>query len=87
MTKSGRRGLFLLVATLANMLLTFVLIIALVALWALIANQLGISSNTMMPAILIAFLAAVILSGFIYSKVLKMVQKRPDLAERFGLLK
>jgi uncharacterized protein YqfA (UPF0365 family) len=87
MTKNGRRGLFLLVATLANMLLTFIIIIALIVLWSLISQKLGITANTMAPAIIVAFLAAVILSGLIYSKVLKALQKRPDLEERFGLLK
>lgn len=87
MTKNGRRGIFLLVATLANMLLTFIIIIALIVLWSLIAQQLGISANSMAPAIIVAFLVAVVLSGFIYSRVLKALQKRPDLEERFGLLK
>jgi hypothetical protein len=88
MTKNGRRATFLLVATLGNMLLTLVLIVGLVAAWALIANATGLKAeNTMAPALLVAFIAAIVLSGFIYSRVLKALQKRPDLVERYGLLK
>jgi hypothetical protein len=87
MTKNGRRALFLLVATVANMLLTFVIIVALVIGWSLLASLFKISQNSIIPATLVAFLAAVVLSGFIYSRVLKALRKRPDLEERFGLLK
>jgi hypothetical protein len=88
MTKNGRRGLFLLVATVANMLLTVILIFALLAAWFGVASLLGIESGkTAAPAILVAFIAAVVLSGFVYSRVLKSLRKRPDLEERFGLLK
>jgi hypothetical protein len=87
MTKNGRRTLFLLVATAANMLLTVIIIVALVILWSLLSSWLKISQNAFIPATLVAFIAAVILSGFIYSRVLKALRKRPDLEERFGLLK
>ena len=87
MTKNGRRALFLLIATAANMLLTILLILALLAIWFGIAQAIGIKANTTAPAILVSFLAGVILSGLIYSKVLKALRKRPDLEERFGLLK
>ena len=60
MTKNGRRALFLLAATAANMLLT---------------------------VLIVAFLAGVVLSGIAYSRVLKALRKRPDLEERFGLIK
>jgi hypothetical protein len=87
MTKTGRRMLFLVVATVANMVLTIVLIVALLALWLGIASLLHIGSNTAAPAIIVAFLGAIVLSGLVYSKVLKYLRKRPDLEERFGLLK
>jgi hypothetical protein len=87
MTKNGRRVLFLLVATVLNMLLTIVIVLALVVLWSLLATWLKISQATIAPATLVAFLAAVVISGFVYSKVLKALRKRPDLEERFGLLK
>jgi hypothetical protein len=88
MTKNGRRGLFLLVATVSNMLLTVILIFALLAAWFGIARLAGIdSSKSAAPAILVSFIGSVVLSGFIYSKVLKALRKRPDLEERFGLLK
>jgi len=87
MTKNGRRVLFLLIATAANMLLTVILIIAILAAWALIASRLNIQAKTMAPAVIVSFLAGVVLSGFIYSRVLKALHKRPDLEKRFGLLK
>jgi hypothetical protein len=87
MTKNGRRALFLLVASLANMLLTLILIFAFIAAWFGIAQVLGIKADSAAPAIIVSFLAAVVLSGVIYSKVLKSLRKRPDLEERFGLLK
>jgi uncharacterized integral membrane protein len=87
MTKNGRRGLFLLVATVGNMLLTVILIFAMLALWAVVSNWLGIQESTMAPAVIVAFIGGIVLSGFIYSRVLKALQKRPDLEQRFGLLK
>jgi hypothetical protein len=87
MTKNGRRGLFLLVATVLNMLLTVLLLVVMVVLWSLLASLLKISQATIAPAILVSFIASVVLSGFIYSRVLKALRKRPDLEERFGLLK
>jgi hypothetical protein len=87
MTKNGRRALFLLVATVANMILTLILIFGILAAWFALARALGIESKTAAPAVLVSFIAAVVLSGFIYSKVLKALRKRPELEERFGLIK
>jgi hypothetical protein len=86
MTKNGRRALFLLVATLANMLFTLILIAALVLAWILLSQWLKIPNTTPVPW-LVAFVVAVVLSGFVYSKALKAIQKRPELCERFGLIK
>jgi len=86
MTKNGRRALFLLVATVANMLFTIVLIVVLLVAWSLIAQALRIPNNTPIPWF-VAFLAAIVVAGFTYSKVLKAIQKRPGLSERFGLIK
>jgi hypothetical protein len=87
MTKNGRRALFLLVATVANMLLTVVILVALVLLWSLLSAWLKISSSAFIPATLVAFLAAVVGAGVVYGKFLKAIQKRPELSERFGLVK
>jgi hypothetical protein len=87
MTKNGRRGLFLLVATLANLVSTVILIVAMLAIWSLISGALKIQEATMGPAVIVAFVGAIVISGFIYSRVLKAVKKRPDLGERYGLLK
>lgn len=87
MTKNGRRGLFLLVATVGNMLLTIILIFAFLAGWFAFAQAVGLKSSASFPAVIVSFVAAVILSGFIYGRVLKALRKRPELEERFGLLK
>jgi len=88
MTKNGRRALFLLVATVANMLLTLVILVALVLLWSLLSDWLKISSKAIiLPVTLGAFMAAVVLAGIVYGKFLKAIQKRPELSERFGLVK
>ena len=86
MTKNGKRVSFLLVATLANMLLTIIIIVLLfIGLNALTAS-LGLK-NFGMVVILTCFLGGVVLSGLIYAKVLKALRRRPDLEERFGLSK
>jgi hypothetical protein len=87
MTKSARRITFLAVATVANFLITAIILIALILIWGAIAGALNIAQSTMMPAFVIAFLAAVVLSFFIYGKFLKYVSGKPELEERFGLLK
>ena len=86
MTKNGRRGLFLLVATVSNMLLTVIIIVIVFIGLSALSMALGLK-NVSLPIIVVAFLAGVVLSGFIYSRVLKALRKRPDLEERFGLLK
>jgi membrane protein implicated in regulation of membrane protease activity len=87
MTKNGRRALFLLVATALNMLLTIIIVVAVLVLWSLIATWFNISQASAVPVTLVAFLAGVILSGFAYSRAIKALRKRPDLEERFGLVK
>jgi len=52
-----------------------------------IAGALNFAQSTIMPAFVISFIAAVVLSFLIYGKFLKYVAARPDLEERFGLLK
>jgi membrane protein implicated in regulation of membrane protease activity len=86
MTKNGRRALFLLVATVANMLLTVIIIVAVWLGLSLLLSQIGVR-NAGSYVIIVAFLAGVVLSFFIYGRVLKALRKRPDLEERFGLIK
>jgi hypothetical protein len=85
MTKTGRRALFLLVATVANMLLTLILIV--LVFIALNGLAIAVGLNAAGVIIIVSFVGAVLLSGFIYSRVLKALRKRPDLEARFGLLK
>ncbi len=86
MTKNGRRAIFLLVATVSNMLLTVIIIIILFVALNALAMAIGLK-NAGGAIIIVSFLAGVVLSGFAYSRVLKALRKRPGLEERFGLLK
>ena len=86
MTKNSRRALFLLVATLANMLFTVIIIVIVFVGLSALAMALSLK-NLGGVIIIVAFLAGVVLSGFAYSRVLKAFRKRPDLEERFGLIK
>jgi uncharacterized protein YebE (UPF0316 family) len=86
MTKNVRRTLFLLVATAANMLLTVIIIVVIFIALNALFMAIGLK-NAGTAIIIVSFLAGIVLSGFAYSKVLKALQKRPELVERFGLLK
>ena len=86
MTKNGRRALFLLAATAANMLLTILIIVIVFVGLSALAMALSLK-NLGGGIIIVSFLAGVVLSGFAYSRVLKALRKRPDLEERFGLIK
>ena len=86
MTKNSRRALFLLVATLANMLLTIIIIVVVLVGLNLLFPLIGIK-NAGPVIIIIAFLAGIVLSFIVYSKILKSLRKRPDLEARFGLIK
>lgn len=86
MTKNSRRILFLLVATLANMLLTVIIIVLVFIGLSALAMALSLK-NLGLAVIIVSFLAGVVLSGFAYSRVLKALHKRPDIEERFGLIK
>jgi hypothetical protein len=87
MTKSGRRVTFLVVATLANMITTVIIIVVVFLGLSALSGLLRLGQNAGLALIIVSFLAGVILSGFIYNKVLKALRKRPGLEERFGLLK
>jgi uncharacterized integral membrane protein len=88
MTKNARRALFLLVATAANMLLTVIIIIFVFVALNALSMAIGLKSQDgAIIIIIVSFLSGVVLSAFAYSRVLKAFRKRPDLEERFGLLK
>jgi membrane protein implicated in regulation of membrane protease activity len=88
MTKNGRRALFLLVATIANMILTIIIIVAVGLGLSLVCTAFHWTGpNAAMPIWIVSFLSGVVLSAVVYSKVLKRLRNRPGLAERFGLLK
>ena len=88
MTKNGRRALFLHVATVLNMLLTIIIMAVVYIALSALCGLLNIGAGFIGVVIIgITFLAGIVLSGLAYGKVLKAIRKRPDLEERFGLLK
>jgi len=88
MTKNGRRALFLLVATVLNMLLTIVIMVAVYIALSAIFGLLKVEAGFVGVLIIgITFLSGIVLSGLVYSRALKAIRKRPELEERFGLLK
>ena len=87
MTKGGRRALFLLVATVANFLVTCVILAGLLLLWSVVASLLSITQDSIQFAFIAAFLIAIVSSGIIYSRVLKYLSEKPELVEKFGLAK
>ncbi len=85
MTKSGRRALFLLVATVANLLITCLILVILLLGWSGLSRLLAIPQDAFQYAFMASFLIAIVASGLIYSRVLKYLSDKPELVERFGL--
>lgn len=84
MTKGSATALFLVVATLANILLTALFFFGLLFVYGLTLGRfLKVGSSIF--AIFGAFVAAVVLSALVYNAVLKRARKRFDLEKRFGL--
>jgi hypothetical protein len=84
MNRAVKAGIFILCATVANIVSTAVYFVALLALYGLTLARL-IKIPTAMPVILVAFILAVVLASLTYSLVLKKLRKRYDLEKRLGL--
>ncbi|HET7839047.1 MAG TPA: hypothetical protein VFL04_04765 [Rectinemataceae bacterium] len=84
MTRGLKAVLFVLGATVANIILTGGFFIGLLALYGLTLGRL-IKVPTAMPVILGAFVLAVVLASVTYGAVLKRLRKRYDLEKRLGL--
>lgn len=86
MTQKSRLALFMVGATLANILLTFALFFALLALYSATLGQV-LKAQSAGFAILACIILAFVGSTFIYNRALAALRKRPDLADKFGLIK
>jgi intracellular septation protein A len=86
MKANGKALLFILVATLANMLATALIFVALLGLYGLtLGRVMKISSAA--PVVFVAFAAAVVISGFIYNRVIKKLSAKYNLEGRLGINK
>lgn len=84
MTRGARTVLFILAATVVNMLATALVFVLLLVLYGLtLGRVLAVPSSA--PIILVAFLAAVFISAFLYKKGLQWARKRWKLDEKLGL--
>lgn len=84
MNKGGRTAVFILLATVGNLLLTAVFFVGLLLLYGLTLGR------VMQPgpfALLGAFVIAVILTVVVYSAVLKGLRKRYDFEKLMGFKK
>jgi len=84
MKANGKALLFILAATVANMLATALIFVALLGLYGLtLGRVLKLSSAA--PVVLVAFVAAVVASGFVYNRVIKLLSAKYDLEGRLGI--
>jgi hypothetical protein len=83
MTRSARTLIFLVAATLANMLVIALTTLILIVAYSLTFGRfLALKSSA--PVILGAFLAALVISTFVYKKALDWARKRWHLEEKLG---
>jgi hypothetical protein len=86
MTKKARCAVFMIVATVGNILVTFALFFGLVALYGATLGQI-LKVKSAGAAILVCIVLSIVGSAVIYNKVLGALRKRPDLVEKYGLSK
>jgi len=84
MTKGGKTALFMLIATVANILATAVAFVLILVLYGLtLGRVLKLESSA--PVIIIAFIGSIVLAGFAYKKALDWANKKWHLEEKLGL--
>ena len=84
MTRRARTLLFLLAATVGNLILTVALFAGLLVLYSATLGQVLKLRSAALP-ILTSFALAVLGSTLAYHKVLDVLRKRPGFEEKFGL--
>ena len=84
MKRGVSAALFILAATLLNLAMTAGFFVGLLLLYGLTLGRF-LKVGASLPAILLSFIAAVVLSTLVYSALLKRLRSRYDLQKRFGL--
>ena len=83
MTRGAKTFLFILAATLANMFATALIFVLFLVLYGLTLGRfLKLASSA--PVILVAFVAAIVVSSFAYKKALAWARKKWSLDEKLG---
>jgi len=86
MTKKTRTVLFMIGATLLNILLTAALFVGFLALYSITLGQV-LKTPSAGLAIGVSFILAIIVSSVLYKKFLELLRKRIDFEATFGLKK
>jgi hypothetical protein len=86
MTKKTRTVLFMIGATLLNIVLTAVLFVGFLALYSVTLGQI-LKTPSAGLAIGVSFMLAIIASSVIYKKILELLRKRIDFEATFGIKK
>lgn len=84
MTKKTRTVLFMIGATLLNIVLTAALFVGFLALYSITLGQV-LKTPSAGLAIGLSFVLAIVASSFIYKKILEFLRKRVDFEAKFGL--
>jgi hypothetical protein len=84
MTKGARTFLFILAATVVNMLVTALVFVLLLVLYGFTLGRV-LKLPTAAPVIFVAFVASVLISGFAYKKALDWARAKWKLDEKLGL--
>jgi uncharacterized membrane protein len=83
MTKRGKLALFMVGATLFNILLTALLFVGILALYSLTIGQL-LKVPSAGLAITVSFVIAIVISSIVYKKLLEYLRKRIDFDATFN---
>lgn len=84
MTKRERMVLFMIAATLLNILVTAVLFVGFIALYSLTLGRV-VKAGSSAIAVSLSFILAVILSSLVYKKALTALRKKINFEEKFGI--
>ncbi len=83
MNKMARTSIFIVVATLVNLVMTAAIFLALFVLYGLTLGPI-LPSGAVAVAVFVCFILAVVGAGFGYKALLKYGQKRYDLEKMLG---
>ncbi len=84
MTKRERAVVFMIGATLANILVTAILFVGFIVLYSLTLGRI-LKVNSAGLAVGASFILAIVASALLYRKVLETMKKRMNFEERFGI--